>query len=139
MKTTLLITTLLFTINIFAQDSTKSGTISISKKWIMEPLIIVETMATYPGEPGALFEFLSANIKYPANARDTGISGTVYVQMIISETGEVTNVKLLRGIGGGCDEEAIRIVSEMPAWNPGIQRGKPISLQFTVPIKFELR
>ncbi|MBL4754029.1 MAG: energy transducer TonB [Flavobacteriales bacterium] len=139
MKTALLITTLLFTINIYAQDSTKSGTISISKKLISEPGIIVENMPTFQGGIDALLNFIRATTKYPALALDMGISGTVYVHMIISKTGEVTDVTLIRGIGGGCDEEAIRVVSTMPAWNPGSQRGKPVAVQYTLPIKFMLR
>jgi protein TonB len=83
-------------------------------------------------------KFLQDNIKYPQMARESGIQGTVYVTFVVERNGNVTDVKILRGIGGGCDEEAVRVVQNMPKWEPGKQRGKPVRVQFNMPIKFTL-
>jgi protein TonB len=83
-------------------------------------------------------KFLQDNIKYPIIAKESGIQGTVYVTFVVERSGAVTDVKILRGIGGGCDEEALRVVKNMPRWEPGTQRGKPVRVQFNMPIKFTL-
>jgi TonB family protein len=67
-----------------------------------------------------------------------GVTGTVYITFIIEKDGTLTNAKVLRGIGSGCDEEALRVVNMMPKWNPGEQKGKPVAVQFNLPIKFKL-
>ena len=100
---------------------------------------VVEDMPTYPGGDDARIKFLVNNIKYPKTALENGVQGTVYVSFVIDESGAVTDVKVLRGIGNGCDEEAMRIVKLMPRWNPGKQSGKPVKVQFNMPIKFTLQ
>ncbi|HPH81316.1 MAG TPA: energy transducer TonB [Flavobacteriales bacterium] len=100
---------------------------------------IVETMPEFPGGEEKLFEYLGKNIKYPAMARENGITGTVYVTFVVEGSGEISDVKKLRGIGGGCDEEAIRVVRSMPSWKPGKQNGKTVRVQYNLPIKFTLR
>ena len=105
-----------------------------------EPIFtIVEDMPTFPGGDAALMKYLGQNIKYPSIAKDAGIQGTVYVTFVVDEKGEVNDVKVLRSIGGGCDEEAIRVVESMPKWKPGKQRGKPVKVQYNLPIRFTLR
>lgn len=99
---------------------------------------VVETAPAFPGGDGARMKFLQDNIKYPQMARESGIQGTVYVTFVVERNGSVTDVKILRGIGGGCDEEAVRVVQNMPKWEPGKQRGKPVRVQFNMPIKFTL-
>lgn len=108
---------------------------------VEEPQIftIVEEMPEFPGGEAELFKYLSQNIKYPAMAKDAGISGIVYVTFVVMETGKINDVKVLRGIGGGCDEEAIRVVKSMPQWKSGKQRGKPVRVQFNLPIRFTLK
>ncbi|MCK7535289.1 MAG: energy transducer TonB [Marinilabiliales bacterium] len=86
---------------------------------------VVENAPAFPGGDGARMKFLQENIKYPQMARESGIQGTVYVTFVVERNGSVTDVKILRGIGGGCDEEAVRVVKNMPKWEPGKQRGKP--------------
>ncbi|MEX1132735.1 MAG: energy transducer TonB, partial [Flavobacteriales bacterium] len=88
---------------------------------------IVEEMPTFPGGEGKLFEYLGKNIKYPQMATDAGISGVVYVTFVVDKEGKIRDVKVLRGIGGGCDEEAVRVVKSMPTWKPGKQRGKSVT------------
>ncbi len=100
---------------------------------------VVESMPSFPGGDKARIRFLNENIAYPTMARESGIQGRVYVTFVVERNGLVTDVKILRGIGGGCDEEAIRVVKAMPRWIPGKQRGKPVRVQFTLPIKFTLQ
>ena len=99
---------------------------------------IVEEMPSYPGGAEALYEYLNDNIRYPIVALESGISGRVYVQFVVEKDGSVSDVKVLRGIGGGCDEEAIRVVEKMPKWNPGKQRGRAVRVLYMVPINFTL-
>lgn len=105
----------------------------------MEIFTVVESMPGYPGGDAARMQFLQENIKYPQMARESGIQGTVYVTFVVETDGRVTDVRVLRGIGGGCDEEAIRVIQLMPRWVPGKQRGKPVRVQFNMPIKFTLQ
>jgi len=105
----------------------------------MEIFTVVESMPGYPGGDAARMQFLQENIKYPQMARESGIQGTVYVTFVVETDGRVTDVRVLRGIGGGCDEEAIRVIQSMPKWVPGKQRGKPVRVQFNMPIKFTLQ
>ncbi len=104
-----------------------------------EIFTIVEEQPSFPGGEAALMEYLGKNISYPPMAKESGIQGTVFVTFVVEPNGSVTNVKILRGIGGGCDEEAVRVVKNMPTWKPGKQRGKPVRVQFNLPIKFVLQ
>lgn len=99
---------------------------------------VVENAPAFPGGDMARMKFLQDNIKYPIMSKESGIQGTVYVTFVVERSGAVTDVKILRGIGGGCDEEAMRVVKNMPKWEPGKQRGKPVRVQFNMPIKFTL-
>jgi protein TonB len=103
-----------------------------------EIFTVVEESPGFPGGDEARIKFLQENIKYPTMARESGIQGTVYVTFVVEKGGNVSDVKILRGIGGGCDEEAIRVIRAMPRWNPGKQRGKSVRVQFNMPIKFTL-
>jgi protein TonB len=99
---------------------------------------VVESMPNFPGGEAARILYLNENIKYPQMARESGIQGRVFVTFVVERDGRVTDVKVLRGIGGGCDEEAIRVIQNMPKWEPGKQRGKPVRVQFNMPILFKL-
>ena len=99
---------------------------------------VVEVMPEYPGGVNEMMKFLSENIKYPMSAKENGISGKVLVTFVVEKNGLITNIKILRGIGGGCDEEAIRVLKLMPKWKPGTQRGQAVRVQYNVPIKFTL-
>ena len=100
---------------------------------------IVEEMPSFPGGEGKLMEYVSKNIKYPQIARETGIQGRVFVNFVVEPDGSVSNVTVLRGIGGGCDEEAMRVVKNMPKWKPGKQRGKAVRVQYMLPVNFRLQ
>ena len=105
---------------------------------VVKPYLVVEQMPEFPGGDQTMRKFLRDNIRYPMMARESGITGTVYVTFIVSTSGQISDVKLLRGIGGGCDEEAVRVVKTMPRWIAGRQTGKPVPVQFNLPIKFSL-
>ena len=103
-----------------------------------EIFTFVEEYPEFPGGDRALREYVLNNIKYPEVARTSGITGTVYVQFVVEKDGSISDVKVVRGIGGGCDEEAVRVVKSMPKWKPGKQRGQPVRVYFTLPIEFKL-
>lgn len=105
----------------------------------MEIFTVVESMPSFPGGDAARMKFLQENIKYPQMARESGIQGTVYVTFVVEPNGKVSDVRVLRGIGGGCDEEAVRVIQSMPKWEAGKQRGKSVRVQFNMPIKFTLQ
>ena len=99
---------------------------------------VVEKMPTFPGGVKNLMNYLSTHIKYPAQAKKDGIEGRVFVNFIIEKDGSVSHVKVLRGIGHGCDKEALKVVENMPRWIPGEQRGKPVRVDYNLPVKFSL-
>ena len=115
--------------------------IEIEEEEIVEEeiFLIVEDQASFPGGEAKLYEFIRNNVKYPELAKETGIEGTVFVQFVVEKDGTLSNVQALRKIGGGCDEEAIRVVKSMPKWKPGSQRGRNVRCSFTIPIKFTLQ
>ena len=100
---------------------------------------VVESMPVFRGGMQELYVYLGNNIKYPVMAKESGIQGKVYVTFVVERDGSITSVKVLRGIGGGCDEEAIRVVKAMPRWTPGKQRGKPVRVQYNLPVRFTLQ
>ena len=104
-----------------------------------EVFTIVEQMPSFPGGDEKMYKYLGNNIKYPQVARETGIQGRVFVNFVVEPDGSVSNVKVLRGIGGGCDEEAMRVVKAMPKWTPGKQRGKAVRVSYTLPVVFKLQ
>jgi len=103
-----------------------------------EIFIVVEESPGYPGGDEARMRFLRDNIRYPAIARESGIQGTVFIQFVVERDGSITDVRVVRGIGGGCDEEAVRVVQMMPRWTPGKQRNRAVRVQFMMPIRFTL-
>jgi periplasmic protein TonB len=104
-----------------------------------EIFTVVEEQPGYPGGDEGRIKFLQDNIKYPEEAKELGVQGKVFVTFVVEVDGSITDVRVLRGIGAGCDEEAIRVVRSMPKWVPGKQRGVPVRVQFNLPIKFTLQ
>jgi len=100
--------------------------------------IFVEEMPTFVGGDSARQKFLAENLSYPQMAKENNVQGTVYVSFVIDARGRITNVKLLRGIGAGCDEEALKVISMMPNWNAGRQNGRTVNVSFNMPIVFKL-
>lgn len=99
---------------------------------------VVEQMPTYPGGTKGMIDFLGKNTKYPEDAIKKDIQGTVYVQFIVEKDGSVSNIKVIRGVHPSLDAEAIRVTKLMENWTPGKQNGKPVSVRFTMPVKFRL-
>jgi TonB family protein len=106
---------------------------------VPEIFTIVEEMPVYEGGDEARNKFLADNIVYPQLALKYKIQGTVYVSFIVEKNGAVSNVKILRGIGGGCDEETVRVVKLMNKWKPGSQNGKNTRVLFNMPVYFKLK
>ncbi len=100
---------------------------------------IVEEMPSFRNGEKAMLDFIAENVVYPENAKKKKLHGRVYVSYIIDKDGYVRDPKVLRGIGGGCDEEALRVVLKMPNWNPGYQNGRPKNVQFILPVNFILK
>ncbi|NOX86796.1 MAG: energy transducer TonB [Chlorobi bacterium] len=110
--------------------------------FVPEDTIVVtfpDKQPEFPGGTAAMFQYLHDNIKYPSLAKETNIQGTVFIGFVIERDGSVSNVKVLRPVGGGCDEEAVRVVQSMPRWKPGMQHGRPVRVSFNMPVKFVLR
>ncbi|MBR5957526.1 MAG: energy transducer TonB [Salinivirgaceae bacterium] len=99
---------------------------------------IVENMPEFPGGDVALRKYLAQNVIYPEIAKENGLSGKVFVQFVVNQKGEVDNVKIARSVDPILDKEAIRVVKSLPKFKPGLQRGKPVKVSYTVPINFQL-
>ena len=109
------------------------------KQEVVEEIInAVENMPEYPGGFDALIDFVKANLVYPQEAIDAGIEGKVFVGFIVEKDGSISSIKLLRGIGHGCDEAAMEVVRKMPKWKPAMQRSKPVRIEYMFPVTFEL-
>lgn len=100
--------------------------------------MVVEEMPEFPGGDEARMQYFADNTEYPEEALENGIEGSVYVTFVVEKDGSICGVRVLRGIGGGCDEEAVRLVEGMPDWNPGKQLGEPVCVQFNLPVLFVL-
>ncbi len=100
---------------------------------------VVEKNPSFPGGEEKLFEYLGKTISYPQMAKEAGVKGKVYVQFVVEKDGSITDIKIIRGIGSGCDDEAKKAVKNMPKWEPGEQRGKPVRVRFVLPVNFSLR
>jgi protein TonB len=127
---TLSVLAILFTINTTAMAQNKKT----SNDKVFEK---VEDMPEFPGGEQAMMDFVSKNVVYPKEAQEKGISGRVMVSFIVEKDGSVNEVKIVRGIGGGCDEEAVRVVKSMPKWKPGKMKGKPVRVSYMMPIIFK--
>ncbi|HRY32609.1 MAG TPA: energy transducer TonB [Bacteroidales bacterium] len=103
-----------------------------------EPFTVVQEMPEFPGGNEAMHLFLKKHLVYPPLARSNDIFGTVYVAFTVDETGEVIDPEVKKGVGYGCDEEAMRVISMMK-WKPGRQAGKAVPVRFTIPIRFVLQ
>ena len=116
-----------------AADSTKDEVVSV---WQDEFFKVVEDMPQFTD--GNIFDYLAQHVRYPEEAEKNGIGGMVYVQFVIDTTGKVVEPKVIKSVSPELDTEALRVVSEMPAWKPGMQRGKPVRVSFTLPVIFKL-
>ncbi len=103
------------------------------------PFVLVPEVQPEPaGGIQSWVKFLSRNIRYPREAKRRGVEGKVFVEFIIGADGKIRDCKIIKGIGSGCDEEAIRVLKKAPKWNPGLQRGRPVPVKVIMPINFKL-
>ncbi|QMW00914.1 energy transducer TonB [Spirosoma foliorum] len=102
------------------------------------PFVTVEQQPEYPGGMSALINFLGKNLNYPRQAASAGVSGRVFVSFIVNTDGSLTDIQILKGIGFGCDEEALRVMNKMPHWKPGKQSGRAVRVKYNLPIAFTL-
>ena len=101
---------------------------------------VVEQMPEFPnGGMAGLMQYLSKNIKYPTIAQENGTQGRVTVQFVVNKDGSIVDAKVLRGVDPYLDKEAVRVIMGMPKWKPGMQRGKPVRVKYTVPVMFRLQ
>ncbi len=140
-KTLLTLVPLLFILTVKAQvtDSARNGDMKVvtvnTDKAIFS---VVEHAPEYPGGISQFYKFLMKYMRYPAAARENGTTGRVLVTMVVEKDGSLSNVKVKRGIGDGCDEEAIRLVKISAPWQPGVQNGRAVRVIYTLPIEFNL-
>ena len=100
---------------------------------------VVEQMPEFPGGPAALMKYLSSNVRYPVAALENNIQGRVIVQFTVRRDGSIADVQVVRPVNPALDREAVRLISSMPKWKPGMQRGKAVHCKFTVPVTFKLQ
>jgi TonB family protein len=103
-----------------------------------KPLDVVEEMPKFPGGDAALMDYLIKNVKYPAEATKNGAQGRVLVQFIVEKDGSISEIEVVKKIDENLDAEAVRVVKAMPKWKPGMQKGEPVRVRFTLPIMFRL-
>ncbi len=104
-----------------------------------KPFLVAQVEPQFPGGETELMKFLQQNLKYPQKAVEAGVQGKVIVNFVVGKDGSISHIKVIRGIGFGCDEEAIRVLKKMPPWDPGLMGGKPVPVYYTFPINFQLK
>jgi protein TonB len=104
-----------------------------------KPYTVIEQMPVYPGGESELLKFISVNLKYPVIAQENGIEGKVIVRFVVSKTGKISNVEVLRSLDPSCDKEAVRVVKMLQNWIPGKQNGVNVPVYYTLPITYKLQ
>jgi periplasmic protein TonB len=130
-------------LDIEANDETKIAPVVINQEPIQEEkadeiFTIVEDQPTPKGGMAAFYEYVAKHMEYPSQARRMGVEGKVYVQFVVDKDGSLTDINVLKGIGAGCDKEAVAILKGAPRWVPGKQRGRPVKVRMVIPIVFRL-
>ncbi len=101
--------------------------------------LIVEEQPSFPGGEQGFYTYVSKHLDYPKQAIRHGVEGKVYVQFVVDTDGSLSDIQVLKGIGAGCDAEALRVLQNSPPWNPGKQRGRAVRVRMTIPIIFRLQ
>lgn len=133
-----------FVFDVEVTEETKIQSVEVveAPKQIEEETEEIFTIVEVTAEPkdglAAFYQSIAEQIKYPSQARRLRVEGKVFVEFVIGKDGKITEVKAVKGIGAGCDEEAVRIIQNSPPWNPGRQRGKPVRQRMVLPIIFKL-
>lgn len=103
-----------------------------------KPFVTVEKMPSFKGGDAAMKKFIDDNLKYPKIAKEAEIQGRVTVRFVVTSTGAIEDITVIRGIDPSCDKEAIRVIKAMPKWEPGKQNGKAVDVYYTLPVVFRL-
>jgi protein TonB len=101
--------------------------------------VSAQFMPQFPGGEAEMYRFISENLKYPVVDQETGIQGRVTIRFVVTKTGEISDIQLLKGVSISCDKEAMRVIKSMPRWIPGKNNGEPVQVYFTLPIVFKLK
>lgn len=129
-------------LDIEVTEDTKPETVivqaTVEEEDVDQIFTVVEESASPKGGMAAFYKYVSDKMKYPAQARRMGTEGRVFVEFVVNRDGSITDVRAVKGIGAGCDEEAVRVVQSAPPWTPGKQRGKPVKQKMVIPIIFKL-
>ena len=116
------------------------GTSNVVAEVVEEkPYTYVEQMPTFPGGESEMLKYLGKNIRYPAAAQRAGIEGIVVLSFVVSRTGEISEIEVIKKLGGGTDEEAVRVVKSMPKWTPGKQNGRTVPVRYTLPVRYTIK
>lgn len=99
---------------------------------------IVDEMPKYPGGEKELIKYLRTEVKYPKKALKKGVEGIVFISFVVGRDGAIKNLQVLKSLGSGCDEEAVRLIKSMPKWTPGKKGNTPVDVQFYLPVRFKL-
>lgn len=105
--------------------------------WSEKVFSSVEQFPEFPGGAQGLTQYLMLNLRYPTEAQKKNIQGKVFIKFVVCQDGSLCNEEVVKGIGGGCDEEVIRVIKAMPKWKPGKQNGKPVKVYYTLPVSFK--
>ncbi|RZK26614.1 MAG: energy transducer TonB, partial [Hymenobacter sp.] len=104
-----------------------------------EPFVVVEKMPEFTGGQAALLRYLQKHLRYPSSALAAGVGGRVFMSFVVGADGSISEVTILKGLGYGLDEEAQRVIRQMPSWVPGYQSKHPVPVRFTLPITFSIQ
>lgn len=121
------------------EDFSSSSTDEMAPESYVQEFLVVEEQASFPGGMKAWRKFLEKNLKYPKQAKRLGIEGRVLLSFYVDSEGNLSDIKVIRGVGGRCDEEAIRVLTRSPKWNPGKQRGVAVKSPMTLFIYFRIQ
>lgn len=121
-----------------AVPTKQESAIEVAPKAADEEFVVVEQQPEFPGGQAALAKYLQGSLRYPAQAARANVAGKVYMSFVVGADGALTDVQVLKGIGFGCDEEALRVVKAMPRWKPGKQSGRAVRVRYNLPIAFTL-
>lgn len=110
----------------------------IKGNYMDEKFTIAESRPSPKDGLGTFYEYISNNLSYPEEAKKAGVQGKVYIEFIVDENGDLTEVKVIKGIGSGCDAEAVRVMNEAPNWTPGTVGGQPAKVKMIIPISYKL-
>ena len=134
-------------------DIEEESEIEVAPKEESEIFKVAEEMPRFPGceekdlakielrrcSENEMLKYIYSNLKYPAGARAKGIEGSVILRFVVNEDGSISNTKIIKELGEGCSDEAVRIINSMPTWTPAMQKGQPVKIQYTLPVRFRLR